>query len=91
MYAKQEIILKSYREGKSLRETSRELQISRKTVKKYVEENEAQQQLVRQRGVAESFSANLTTSRKYQQANRPKRCLTEKYRRLSIFIYQIMR
>ena len=77
MYSKQEIILKSYREGKSLREISRELQISRKTVKKYVEENEAQQQLVRQRGVTESFSANLTTSPKYQQANRPKRCLTE--------------
>lgn len=41
MYAKQEIIIKSYREGKSQRCISRELQISRRTVKKYIEEYEA--------------------------------------------------
>ena len=38
MYTKQEIIIRSYREGKSQRSISRELQISRKTVKKYIEE-----------------------------------------------------
>ena len=40
MYTKQEIILRSHREGKSQRRISRELQISRKTVAKYIEEYE---------------------------------------------------
>lgn len=40
MYTKQEIIIKSYREGKSQRCISQELQISRKTVKKYIDEYE---------------------------------------------------
>jgi transposase len=37
MYTKQEIIIGYLREGKSQREISRVLQISRKTVKKYIE------------------------------------------------------
>lgn len=41
MYTKQEIILRSYREGKSQRSIARELAISRKTVRKYIEEYEA--------------------------------------------------
>lgn len=41
MYTKQEIILKSHREGKSQRAISRELGINRKTVKKYITEYEA--------------------------------------------------
>ena len=40
MYTKQEIIIRSYREGKSQRCISRELSISRKTVKKYISEYE---------------------------------------------------
>lgn len=40
MYTKQEIIIRSYREGQSQRRISAELQISRKTVKKYIEEYE---------------------------------------------------
>jgi len=40
MYTKQEIILKSHREGKSQRMISKELGISRKTVKKYITEFE---------------------------------------------------
>jgi transposase len=40
MYTKQEIIIRSHREGKSHRQISRELQISRKTIKKYLEEFE---------------------------------------------------
>lgn len=40
MYTKQEIILKSHREGKSQRTISKELGISRKTVKKYIAEFE---------------------------------------------------
>lgn len=38
MYTKQEIIFKSHRDGKSQRRIARELQISRKTVKRYIEE-----------------------------------------------------
>lgn len=41
MYTKQEIILKSHREGKSQRTISKELGISRKTVKKYIAQFEA--------------------------------------------------
>lgn len=41
MYTKQEIIIKSHREGKSQRSISKELGISRKTVKKYVTQFEA--------------------------------------------------
>lgn len=40
MYTKQEIIIRSYREGESQRSISAGLQISRKTVKKYIEEYE---------------------------------------------------
>ena len=40
MYTKLEIIIRSHREGKSHRKISRELQISRKTVKKYIEDYE---------------------------------------------------
>jgi len=40
MYTKQEIIIRSHREGKSQRRISRELQISRKTVGKYIEDYE---------------------------------------------------
>ena len=36
MYTKQEIIIQSHREGKSQRKIARELQISRKTVSKYL-------------------------------------------------------
>ena len=41
MYTKQEIILISFREGKSQRAIARDLQISRKTVKKYIQEHES--------------------------------------------------
>lgn len=41
MYRKQEIIIKSYREGQSQRSISQDLQTSRKTVKKYIEDYES--------------------------------------------------
>jgi len=37
MYTKQEIVISSYRNGKSQRKISRELQVNRKTIKKYIE------------------------------------------------------
>lgn len=42
MYTKQEIIIKSFKQGESLRKISRDLNISRKTVKKYIESYEYQ-------------------------------------------------
>ena len=41
MYTKQEIILKSYRDGQSQREIARSLQINRKTVQRYIAEYES--------------------------------------------------
>ncbi len=46
MYTKQEIIIRSHREGKSQRQISRELQVSRKTINKYIKEYEALQKEV---------------------------------------------
>jgi DNA-binding NarL/FixJ family response regulator len=43
MYTKQEIIIRYLREGKSQRQISRELQINRKTVKKYVDSYNSKQ------------------------------------------------
>jgi transposase-like protein len=40
MYTKQEIIIRSHREGKSQRRISHELQISRKTIRKYIADYE---------------------------------------------------
>lgn len=40
VYMKQEIIIRSHREGKSHRQISRELQINRKAIKKYIEDYE---------------------------------------------------
>ena len=44
MYKKQEIIIQSYRQGKSHRQISRDLQINRKTIKKYIEDYESLQE-----------------------------------------------
>lgn len=41
MYTKQEIIIKNHREGQSQRSISRDLQLNRKTVKKYIEDYES--------------------------------------------------
>jgi transposase len=77
MYTKQEIILKSIREGKSQRQISRDLQISRKTVKKYLEEKDESQPIT---GVTENtpvISSYLAIVPKYKLNIRPKRRLTE--------------
>ena len=45
MYTKQEIIISSFRDGKSQRQIARDLQISRKTIRKYLQEHEKALQL----------------------------------------------
>ncbi len=74
MYTKQEIIIRHSREGKSQRQISRELQISRKTVKKYIESYYS--------GLKHSGDGKvelhefLSLEPKYSNSKRPKRTLT---------------
>lgn len=74
MYTKQEIIIRSHREGKSQRCISRELCLSRKTVKKYIEEYE----LLLQSGVSSDVaqSCYLTSVPVYDTSTRSKLKLT---------------
>ena len=75
MYTKQEIILRKYREGASQRSISRELEISRKTVKKYIEEYE--RLLKEKQNEEEALGAYLSKVPAYcQESNRSKRRLT---------------
>jgi len=74
MYTKQEIIIRSYREGKSQRCISRELQISRKTVKKYIEEYE--EKLKQPGSVTTAHSEYLSTAPVYKTGCRSKLKLT---------------
>jgi len=74
MYTKQEIILRKYREGASQRRISRELGISRKTVKKYID---AYERLLSKSKVRESAMGEyLSKAPEYQVNNRGKRKLT---------------
>ena len=75
MYTKQEIILRSYREGKSQRSISRELKISRITVKRYIEEYESM--LNKGSSDESSISTYLSTSPSYNKGKRRKLKLTQ--------------
>lgn len=75
MYTKQEIILRSYREGKSQRQISRELQLNRKTVRKYIEEYERLQDVEKEK--ESGYPTYLTTAPQYKMPNRQKVRLTE--------------
>lgn len=74
MYTKQEIILRSYREGKSQRSISRELGISRSTVKKYIEEYE--NYLQKNESDSANLASYLSQPPMYKSNSRPKRRLT---------------
>lgn len=74
MYTKQEIILKSHREGKSQRWISKELGISRKTVKKYIAQFEAHLQAGSP--PKEAISEFLSTPPIYEKKQRRKLKLT---------------
>ena len=75
MYTKQEIIIRSYREGKSQRCISRELSISRKTVKKYISEYE--ERLSQGSCSKQIQSSYLSEARGYKGSIRGKIKLTE--------------
>lgn len=72
MYTKQEIILRSYREGKSQRCISRELSISRKTVSKFIKDYE----FWKVSNSLSNVSVYLSTSDSYNSSNRSKVVLT---------------
>ena len=75
MYTKQEIIIKHYREGKSQRQISRDLGISRKTVKKYVDAYEKYRQ---KKGEEEGEMVGyLSQPQEYDSRNRTRRRLTQ--------------
>ncbi len=75
MYTKQEIILRSYREGKSQRWISRELKISRTTVKRYIDEYESL--LSKCSSDQTAISSYLSTPSSYTKSDRPKIKLTQ--------------
>lgn len=74
MYTKQEIIIRSHREGKSQRQISRELQINRKTIKKYIEDYEKLQ--TESLHPETALSAFLSNPPVYRTGKRSKICLT---------------
>jgi len=74
MYTKQEIIIRYLREGKSQRQISRELQINRKTVKKYVDSYNSKQK--REPEGEGNIHGYLSETLKYSCPRRPKRSLT---------------
>ena len=74
MCTKQEIIIRSHREGKSHRQISRELQINRKTIKKYIEDYEKFQAVSTQPGTA--LSTYLSSPPVYRVGVRSKVRLT---------------
>ncbi len=71
MYTKQEIILQYYREGKSQRFISKDLRISRTTVKKYIDQYVASENKENTQVDTTKLSAPM-----YHVGMRPKICLT---------------
>ncbi len=78
MYTKQEIVISSYRNGKSQRKISRELQVNRKTIKKYIEGYENLQKGSIRSGTA--LSAYLSDPPVYRVGERAKVRLTGEVR-----------
>ena len=79
MYTKQEIVIKSHREGKSQRAISRELGISRKTVKKYIVQFE--DRLASGSSTQDVISGFLSEAPVYNGKKRSKLKLTEEVQR----------
>lgn len=75
MYTKQEIIIRSYREGKSQRQISNELQINRSTVKRYLREYQALES--KSEEVATAQTTYLSSAPSYNINNRGRIRLTD--------------
>jgi len=74
MYTKQEIIIKSHREGKSQRQISTELQINRRTVKRYLQDYDRLVSTTKDTSTAQI--TYLSTEPVYKNSNRGKVRLT---------------
>ncbi|WP_438711387.1 helix-turn-helix domain-containing protein [Aquimarina muelleri] len=72
MYTRQEIILRSYREGKSQRCIAEELSISRKTVSKFIKDYESW----KVSNINSTLSDYLSKPDSYDSSNRGKIVLT---------------
>lgn len=77
MYTKQEIIIQHYRLGNSQRQISRDLNINRKTVRRYVEEYEKLQQVSNTEIGSGLLLASLTQPPSYAARSVEKRKLTQ--------------
>jgi len=78
MNTKQEIILRYYRQGHSQRKISRELEICRKTVKKYLQEYEKERNKEPPKeGELTAVNNTILEAPKYDSSTRKKRRLTE--------------
>jgi len=76
MYTKQEIIIHHYRLGKSQRSISRAMSLSRKTVRRYIEEYEVLQQLSNPESGSGLLIASLAQPPSYPARTNEKRKLT---------------
>ena len=78
MKEKQEIILKYFREGYSLRQISRDLDLNRKTVTKYVNGYKSQVQILQGLNVnnPEELIEDISLKPKYNSLTRKKRKIT---------------
>ena len=75
--AKQELILRHYREGHSLRKISRDLGLNRKTVTRYIRDYSDQLFLINKGEANLVFSSSLCAAPRYDTSNRGKRKITE--------------
>ena len=69
---KNQILIKYYREGKDKTKISKELGITRKTVRRYINEHEAQ---IKSNDIINHLEQGLSSKPKYNSSNRPKRSL----------------
>lgn len=76
MQIKQEIILRYYRQGHSQRKISRDMDICRKTVRRYIESY----QKAKSKSGEEGLSSTILEAPKYDSSNRQKRKLTRAIR-----------
>jgi len=75
MYTLQEIIIRSYKQGESQRKISKELQVNRKTVKRYIDLYVLQEKEAS--SIEESQVSFLSSRPVYHTGNRPKIKLTQ--------------
>ena len=87
MYTKQEIIIRYHREGHSQRHIYKELGVSRKTVKKYIDGYTST--IKSNVEIKKSLHEDLSAAPKYKSANRSKIVLTQEVTRANFVMITI--